>query len=744
MKCLTHSAVSLLILVLSLVILPRPAQANYSGGTGEPNNPYRIATPNDLNDIGNHIEDFNKCFIMTADINLAAYTGTQFNIIANVSPGFTGVFDGNEHTIVHFTWSNEGAGYVDSIGLFAMVGVNGLIQDVHMVDVNVFVGSSDFVAGLVGMNSGRVTNCSVTGTVVGSQRMGGLVGYNDGNIAGCCADVNVTGEWDVGGLVGTHYDSMIVECYERGSVWGEWGVGGLLGYNGNSVVNCYSAARVNGVSHLGGLIGEGGMASNSYWDVEVSGQPTSRGGVGKTTAEMKTADTYLGWNGCGEVVWTINMPNEYPRLAWENAEGEPLPLTSLADLLEGGGVQNDHYLVHDANELSLIGLFACERDKCFRLESDINLAELPGKAFNRIGPGYDYAFDGVFDGNGKMVRNLSWVSVDEFNIGLFGTVGPNGVVRNLGVTALDINATRHPIGGLCGTNRGTIVNCHTSGSMWAERYAGGLAGWNYGELKHCYSTCALTGQYDLGGLVGLNFGGSLNACFATGPVNGENNVGGLAGESFGGVIRQCASIGAISGTGQNAGGLVGLNSETGARIENSYATGSVSAGRYVGGLVGYNNATVTNCYATGTVSGDDYVGGLVGVGGTVTGSFWDVNTSGEPNSAGGTGLRTEQMQTQSTFTDAGWDFAGESVNGPNEVWTIKEGVDYPRHTWELVNLTGGWYEVDFADFAAMANWWGYDSCADANDCDGADFDFSGRIDEADVKIFSDYWLTGIE
>jgi hypothetical protein len=71
----------------------------YSGGDGSVEDPYRIATAEDLNDIGNHVEDFNKCFVLVNDINLAAYTGTQFNMIADTNNPFTGVFDGNGHTI---------------------------------------------------------------------------------------------------------------------------------------------------------------------------------------------------------------------------------------------------------------------------------------------------------------------------------------------------------------------------------------------------------------------------------------------------------------------------------------------------------------------------------------------------------------------------------------------------------------------------------------------------------------------
>ena len=59
--------------------------ARYSGGTGTADDPYRIATPQDLNDIGNHREDWDKYFILINDVNLAAYTGTQFKIIGNCS-----------------------------------------------------------------------------------------------------------------------------------------------------------------------------------------------------------------------------------------------------------------------------------------------------------------------------------------------------------------------------------------------------------------------------------------------------------------------------------------------------------------------------------------------------------------------------------------------------------------------------------------------------------------------------------
>ena len=65
-------------------------------------------------------------------------------------------------------------------------------------------------------------------------------------------------------------------------------------------------------------------------------------------------------------------------------------------------------------------------------------------------------------------------------------------------------------------------------------------------------------------------------------------------------------------------------------------------------------------------------------------SFWDIETSGQAESAGGEGKTTAEMQMKSTFTDAVWDFVDETENGTENIWWILEGLDYPRLWWELV------------------------------------------------------------
>jgi hypothetical protein len=155
------------------------------------------------------------------------------------------------------------------------------------------------------------------------------------------------------------------------------------------------------------------------------------------------------------------------------------------------------------------------------------------------------------------------------------------------------------------------------------------------------------------------------------------------------------SAGTVHGD-ESVGGLVGLNGNIQSLVgpgrygpvTRCYSTGMVSGSKsYVGGLVGHNRAgTVSQCYSTGAISGaGSQVGGLVGGyswGTAVTQSFWDIQTSGQSESAGGTGKTTAEMQIAKTFLDAGWDFVGETRNGTDDIWTIVGGKDYPRLAWE--------------------------------------------------------------
>jgi hypothetical protein len=195
-----------------------------------------------------------------------------------------------------------------------------------------------------------------------------------------------------------------------------------------------------------------------------------------------------------------------------------------------------------------------------------------------------------------------------------------------------------------------------------------------------------------------------NLCIEVGSVSGTYKVGGLVGEN-GGNVSHCYSTGNISGD-YDVGGLLGNN---GGSVSDCYSNGSVSGNKSVGGLVGknglcdpfglYEPGYIYNSFSTGRVQGDFNVGGLVGKHeyGAIEKSIWDVQTSEQLESDGGMGKTTAEMQTKSTFTDAGWDFM--------EIWDIGEKQTYPYLRQYLLGDLNHDGRVNMLDFAILAGHW---------------------------------------
>ncbi|MHC4186561.1 MAG: GLUG motif-containing protein [Planctomycetota bacterium] len=214
-------------------------------------------------------------------------------------------------------------------------------------------------------------------------------------------------------------------------------------------------------------------------------------------------------------------------------------------------------------------------------------------------------------------------------------------------------------------------------------YAGGLAGYIHDvNVINSYSTGNILADRTVGGLVGRNLG-SIIDCYAEGDVEvGTQSGGGLVGFN-GANISFCFATGQVIGSGaEQIGGLVGKNGN-GGQISNSYATGYVKGVSKVGGLVGTNRQKIIKCYSTGSMSYVSSGGGLLGVleAGSVTNCFWDTETSGMLTSAAGTGKTTDEMQLESTFNSAGWDFI-------TPIWQICPApIDYPHLAWETISCT---------------------------------------------------------
>ena len=353
-------------------------------------------------------------------------------------------------------------------------------------------------------------------------------------------------------------------------------------------------------------------------------------------------------------------------------------VVNTAMALDGSGTQEDPWRIKSLEDFNDFAANANYWAGFTRLETDVNLV---GRTYttaviapdmNDVYPFQGTVFSGVFDGNDHNIMNLTIDGGGNYYLGLFGYID-DGEVSNLGLEGGSVSG-KNNVGSLVGWNYyGSVTNCYSTGSVSGYNEVGGLVGVNslYGSVTNCYSTGHVSGNSYVGCLVGSNHA-SVTNCYSTGSVSGVSYVGGLVGINCYGSVSNCYSNGDISG-GFYVGGLVGYNWE--GFVLECYSKGSVSGERIVGGLVGDNNGSISNCFSTGRVDGNDFVGGLVGDAGSDSNCFWDIETSGQATSDGGTGKTTAQMRTASTFTSAGWDF----VN----IWWILEGVGYPRHLWEV-------------------------------------------------------------
>ncbi|WP_275901145.1 beta strand repeat-containing protein, partial [Paenibacillus periandrae] len=296
----------------------------------------------------------------------------------------------------------------------------------------------------------------------------------------------------------------------------------------------------------------------------------------------------------------------------------------------GQGSQSDPYQIATAAQLDEV---RNHLDASFKLIADIDLNVSPYKdAQGWVPIGNDISpFTGNMNGKGYKITNLTINRSSSDYIGLFGATDSNSVITNIKLEDISVQGQNY-VGGLVGDNQGTISNSYTTGnsttvSVSGSQNVGGLVGVNeFGSISNSYATGNVNGSdYYAGGLVGNNYSGSISNSYATGSVNGNNSVGGLAGNIFFGSIN------------------------------NSYATGRVNGNIYVGGLVGNN----INNY------------------GTITNSFYNIDTTGQPsgNPANGIGQSTAEMKLESTYVN--WDFSLD--------WYML--LDQYPQLWALSNIT---------------------------------------------------------
>lgn len=628
------------------------APPSYADGKGDPNDPYRIATPEQFVSIAYYRSDWDECFVLTADIDLKDIDPALVYPIGTRERHFEGVFDGQHHTIANYRPMPDGGSYVGVFGYVYGFSPVPKIKALRLTDLN--VQGVYATGGLVGfLSRGSVEECSVSGTVSGDMCVGGLVGDSQGQVIASFSDGLVTGRRCVGGLLGRQYgDPSITSCYSFADVSGDEEVGGLVGEHRGGLEYCYAAGLVTGADAIGGLVGvlEGGTVYLCYWDAEVNAHLDNRGGQGRTSFELMQTETFRGWGTPGQ--WTLNDGLDYPRLAWENLPGAPL--TTPTERYGGGtGEPNDPYQIWTPEQFRDLAYYAPDWTCDFVLMADIGLHRIETAQIVPIGNAL-YPFKGVFQGNHHVISGLRCIRPDADDVGLFGV--------------LDHESWRGSRGGFPDAEEitGAVIRLHAKSAQIEGRdRVGGLVGTNGGTVAECSVEGAIRGLANVGGLIGTSSGTTVLS-YAAADVNATSQVGGLIGNNQG-IVQSCYAHGTIAG-GYDIGGLLGVHDDH-AQLTTSYSAVRIdlipgNTGRslvpYVGGLVGRNTGEIERCAWDTDVAGtSDGVGNV------------------DPDPAGAIGASTESMQSAATYTDLLWDF--------ESAWTICEGKDYPRLQWESVD-----------------------------------------------------------
>jgi hypothetical protein len=645
-----------------------------------------------------------------------ANKGKGWQPIGTSGDPFTGSFDGQGYEIRDLFTNRPDE---NEVGLFGFVDEGGVIKNVGVVEAT--VAGKQYVAGLVGDNSGTVSNSYFSGSVTGDQYLGGLMGINEGTVSNSYYNYNevlINGEniITIGALFTEDFEQWLandkfldvnqrlsqengyyvinsVSDFKELLTLGQDGslkfrlandldlgneanfyipyLAGEFDGNGHKILNLsFDFDFVSQVGLFGYLASGGKVTQLGVENVNITGVYLVGGLVGGndgTVSNSYSSGNVTGNDYVGGLVGgndgTVSNSYSTGTVAGEWDVG------GLVGISEGT-VTNSYSSGSITGWYSVGGLVG------------INEGTMTNSYSSGSVTGW-YSVGGLVGINEETVSNSYSTASVSGSSGVGGLVGSNyDTVRNSYVTGSV--AGEWEVGGLVGSNYGTVRNSYATDSVAGEWEVGGLVGSNSGTVTKSYFTGSVTGNYYVAGLVGSN-SGTVTESYFTGGVTGNYYVAGLVGSNSG-TVSNSYSTGSVTGS-SIVSGLVGINGWDGT-VSNSYSTSSVAGNYYVGGLVGVNFGTVSNSYSRGNVTGHEYVGGLVGVnwGGTASNSFWDTETSGQATSAGGTGKTTAEMQDIATFLGAAWDICTVAPGATNSfyTWNIVHEQTYPFLSWQSV------------------------------------------------------------
>jgi hypothetical protein len=638
-----------------------PIPTDATSGDGTPENPFIITNLTELNAMRLNLSAFYK---LNNDIDASETSvwnaGKGWTPIGSNTARFTGGLDGNNHTITGLHINNSDVNYDTNNAMFSHC-TGAIIKDLTLGDFDI---------------RGRVSSATLAGNYYGGE----------------VSNVHVNGA-SVSSK-GTAHDEYI----SRADSWVEHHWIYSLNKTASTYASAWGGDNATNVKGTGTyFLGQRQYSSTSYEVNRLAFEVSIDLPQENVVIEQAYCDFYLNQDQSPNDydIVLVSMDNgvqhitDQPLISdWKftREQTESLGSYSSADIPVWGT-----YLEFPINGTGMNYLMSRVNDGAiylgFRTSQDI-AGTFSGSNYCTIGSG-NYAVPYI-----RLVYSYSYA---EAAAGLMGSC--TAIVDNCSVDN-ETSVTGGLVGGLFGDIGGeaVITNCSSSANVHSYIFghnnyisAGNFAGvveWG-ASVDKCHANGTTIFEHGVGGYIGGFCGtniGHISLCYSASSVQLKNTSpywsGGFVGMDRG-VIKNCYNMGDItSSAGADIGGFVGLSqhdSGPGACIYNSYSTGTITTSGFNGGFV---------------VSVEDEE--------CVNDCFWDIQTSGTTDSAGGTGKSTEAMKRGSTFTSAGWDLgniwdinaiqnSGYPFLSPREgPWTfaiitdlhIGEGMDdYGDLTW---------------------------------------------------------------
>ena len=276
------------------------AAAKDLGYTIESNGSYTVYNADGLLNVAKLVNGGKTDINITLDKNIDL-TGKGWTPIGtSFDNSYKGTFDGGGHTITGLTVTTND----QFVGLFGYLNRAGMVKNVVMEGIQITSNHMfGCTGGVVGYSWGTIENCSVSGSVSGTDCVGGVVGSQKaGSIIGCSSSATVKGKHYVGGVAGEKWGTMTA-CYATGNVTLEIASqknnfgGGVVGLNGGSrVLACYATGNVTSTGSSTGNVHIGGLFGDSYTTVTACYWKNNQERGYKTAPESTKVDgTYVTW-----------------------------------------------------------------------------------------------------------------------------------------------------------------------------------------------------------------------------------------------------------------------------------------------------------------------------------------------------------------------------------------------------------------------------------------------------------------